>query len=66
MGFNKRFVPELDVLIERRKNYSSDEEFLSAVVGKSDALIGSSESIDYLDQIYDNIKKEKDSESRDY
>ena len=58
MGFNKRFVPELDVLIERRKNYSSDEEFLSAVVGKSDALIGSSESIDYLDQIYDNIKKE--------
>jgi hypothetical protein len=66
MGFNKRFVPELDVLVERRKNYSSDEEFLSAVVGKSDALIGSSESIDYLDQIYDNIKKEKDSESRDY
>jgi hypothetical protein len=66
MGFNKRFVPELDVLIERRKNYSSDEEFLSAVVGKSDALIGSSESIDYLDQIYDNIKKEKDSESRAY
>jgi hypothetical protein len=66
MGFNKRFVPELDVLMERRKNYSSDEEFLSAVVGKSDALIGSSESIDYLDQIYDNIKKEKDSESRDY
>ena len=66
MGFNKRLVPELDVLVERRKNYSSDEEFLSAVVGKSDALIGSSESIDYLDQIYDNIKKEKDSESRDY
>jgi len=66
MGFNKRFVPELDVLVERRKNYSSDEEFLSAVVGKSDALIGSSESIDYLDQIYDNIKKEKDGESRDY
>jgi hypothetical protein len=66
MGFNKRFVPELDVLMERRKNYSSDEEFLSAVVGKSDALIGSSESIDYLDQIYDNIKKEKDSESRAY
>ena len=66
MGFNKRFVPELDVLVERRKNYSSDEEFLSAVVGKSDALIGSSESIDYLDQIYDNIKKEKDSESRAY
>lgn len=66
MGFNKRFVPELDVLMERRKNYSSDEEFLSAVVGKSDALIGSSESIDYLDQIHDNIKKEKDSESRAY
>ena len=66
MGFNKRLVPELDVLVERRKNYSSDEEFLSAVVGKSDALIGSSESIDYLDQIYDNIKKEKDSESRAY
>ena len=36
MGFNKRFVQELDVLMERRKNYNSDEEFLSAVVGKSD------------------------------
>jgi hypothetical protein len=65
MGFNKRFVPELDVLLERRKKYNSDEEFLTAVVGKSDALMGSCESIDYLDQIYENIKKEKDSESRD-
>ena len=65
MGFNKRLVPELDVLVERRKNYNSDEEFLSAVVGKSDALIGSCESIDYLDQIYESIKKERDSGSRD-
>jgi hypothetical protein len=56
MGFNKRYIQELEVLKERRKEYSSDKEFLNAVVGKSDALIGSKESMDYLDSLYEKIK----------
>jgi hypothetical protein len=56
MGFNKRYIQELEVLKERRKEYGSDKEFLNAIVGKSDALIGSKESMDYLDSIYEKIK----------
>ena len=62
MGFNKRYVPELESLKERRKEYSSDREFLNAIVGKSDALIGPVESIKYLDSIYEKIK-EKENET---
>jgi hypothetical protein len=60
MGFNKRYIQEVEVLKERRKEYSSDSEFLQAVVGKSDALIGSKKSMDYLDSLYDKIKESGD------
>ncbi len=60
MGFNKRYVPELDVLMERRKRYDSDEEFINSVVGKADALIGSVQSMEYLDSIYEKIKSDGD------
>jgi hypothetical protein len=56
MGFNKRYIQELSVLERRRKDYSSDKEFLKAVVGNAEALIGPKESIDYLDSIYEKIK----------
>jgi len=57
MGFNKRYLPELEVLLERRKRYETDEEFLNAVVGKADALMGSCESMDYIDDLYEKIQK---------
>ena len=57
MGFNKRYLPELEVLLERRKGYKTDEEFLNAVIGKSDALIGSRKSMDYIDALYKGIQK---------
>ena len=56
MGFNKRYIQKIELLKERRKDYNSDEEFLDAVVGKSDALIGPKESMDYLDSLYEKIK----------
>ena len=56
MGFNIRYLPELDVLLERRKKYDSDEDFLWAVVGKSDSIIGPDSSIEYLDSIHRGIK----------
>jgi hypothetical protein len=57
MGFHKRHIPGLDRLKEIRTSCNSDEEFLDKIVGKSDAIIGSNESIRYLDEIYENVKK---------
>jgi hypothetical protein len=65
MGFNKRYIQELEVLKERRKEYNSDKEFLNAVVGKSDALIGPKESMDYLDSLYEKIKSLEERERTD-
>lgn len=60
MSFNKRYIQDIDTLKKRREEYSSDREFLSSVVGKSDALIGSKESLAYLDSIYEKINDELD------
>ena len=60
MGFNKRYIQGLEVLKEKRKMYTSDKEFLNAVVGKSDALTGPNESVDYLDSLYEKIKSNED------
>lgn len=60
MGFNKRYIQELEILKEKRKEYNSDKEFLNAIVGNSDALIGSMKSIDYLDSLYEKIKSNED------
>jgi hypothetical protein len=56
MGFNKRYLPEVEKLKEKRKQFNSDEDFLLSVVGKSDSLMGSEESFRYLDYIKKNIE----------
>jgi hypothetical protein len=48
MGFNKRFVPELEDLKERLSMIGSTM-FYKIYVTSPDALIGSPESIDYID-----------------
>ena len=66
MSFNKRYIPDLETLKERRKGYQSDEDFLRSVVGKADALIGPVDSMEFLDSIYENITGDKnDSSSRE-
>lgn len=60
MGFNKKYIQEIEVLKERRKDYKSDKEFLNAIVGKADALTGPKESMDYLDLLYEKIKSNED------
>ena len=60
MGFNKRYIQELEILKEKRKEYNSDKEFLNAIVGNSDALIGPMKYIDYLDSLYEKIKSNED------
>jgi hypothetical protein len=51
MGFNKKYLPPLEKILEIRKSYESDSEFLRSYFGKYDCLIGSKESMDYLKEL---------------
>ncbi len=51
MGFNKKYLPPLEKVLEIRKSYESDSEFLRSYLGKYDCLIGSKESMDYLKEL---------------
>ena len=57
MGFHKRHIPDIERLKELRTSCNSDEEFLEKILGKADAIIGSVESVRYLDEVYENHKK---------
>lgn len=51
MGFNKRYVPELDSLKKIQEKMGNDDTFLDMYLYKPDALIGSVESIRYLQEL---------------
>jgi|694.fasta_scaffold05256_21 hypothetical protein len=57
MGFHRRHIPDLERLKEIRTSCNSDEEFLEKILGKADAIIGSVESVRYMDEVYENHKK---------
>ncbi len=59
MGFNKKYIPSLEDLMKIREGMNDDDRFLDTYLYKPDALIGSSESLDYLKQLSEK-KKEKD------
>jgi len=59
MGFSKRYLPELDRLMEIRKEINDDREFLKYVVGKSDCLMGSTESLQMIRYIEEEIENER-------
>jgi hypothetical protein len=62
MGFNKKFLPDLSSLKAIRERYEDDRTFLRVYLYSPDALIGSSESLEYLkslDQKYHEKEKEK-------
>jgi hypothetical protein len=57
MGFNKRILPSKKDLVELRKSFPDPVEFISRVIGKSDALIGSDKSFKYIKKVKKEIKK---------
>ena len=60
MSFNKRYLPELSSLIQMREKYSSDEEFIEFIEDyykKADALLGSSESFEYIREAKKRIEE---------
>lgn len=48
MGFNKKYVPEYDVLV--REILTVDSSFVAERYSRADALIGSEKSIKLLDE----------------
>lgn len=59
MGFNKRYLPDLDKLVEMRNEIGNDREFLRTVLGKSDCLMGSSESLQMIRYIEEELENER-------
>jgi hypothetical protein len=59
MGFNKRYLPDLPELETLRSKFSCDEDFLKKIIGKSEALIGPSDSMRYIETMEDSIKQKK-------
>jgi hypothetical protein len=55
MGFNKRYIPEVsrlkELLVEMGESY-----FLKIYLFNPDARIGSKESFDFIDDVYENQK----------
>jgi hypothetical protein len=52
MGFNKRYLPQVSVL-ERRLEELGRDEFLKIYYFNPDALLGSTESFDFIKAVLD-------------
>lgn len=59
MGFSKKYLPDLPELKSLRSKFSCDEDFLKKIIGKSEALIGPSDSMRYIETMEDSIKQKK-------
>lgn len=57
MGFNKKYLPELSKLKEIRENMVDDKRFLDIYLYKPDAIIGSTESVEYLKVLEKEIEE---------
>jgi hypothetical protein len=62
MGFNKRYLPELDKLREIREKMNSDEEFLNMYLYRPDTVIGSADSMDYVKGVESLVKEKNDNQ----
>jgi hypothetical protein len=56
MGFNKKFLPEVEDLKKMREKYADDREFLNRIFGNAEAFLGSVDSYEYLKKISDQIQ----------
>ena len=60
MSFNKRILPDLDNLMKIREEIGNDRQFIKQIIGKSDCLMGSRESLNFIEEIeksLEDIKK---------
>lgn len=57
MSFNKRIVPDFEILLKMREEIGNDSELIKTVVGKSDCILGDSRSIDMIKKIQESLEK---------
>lgn len=62
MGFNKRYLPDLDKLKEIRDKMNSDKEFLNTYLYRPDVVIGSTDSMDYVKKVESLVKEKNDNQ----
>ncbi len=62
MGFNKRYLPELNKIKEIREKMNSDEEFLNMYLYRPDTVIGSTDSMDYVKGVESLVKEKNDNQ----
>lgn len=62
MGFHRRYIPEIEVLKKIRESFDSDEAFYKHFTNKADSIIGSSEAVNYLTEIGNKLKEQKESQ----
>jgi hypothetical protein len=55
MSFHRRRIPEIEDLKRIYEECSDDKEFLNRVVGKAEAISGSTESIAFLEKIEEKV-----------
>lgn len=56
MGFNKKILPPLEKIMEIRRSYESDSQFLEGYMGRYDCLMGSRESMNYIKELEEKEK----------
>lgn len=59
MSFNKRILPDISYLRAKREEISDDRKFLKEIIGKSDCLLGSSESLSFVEEIEKSLDVNK-------
>ena len=59
MSFNKRIIPDLDDLIKRRNEIGNDSLFLKEIIGKSDCIIGSEVSLNFIREMEKSLYSNK-------
>lgn len=57
MGFNKRFLPEIEELEKIRESMGSDSKFVYFFLHKPDLVIGSDASFQYLRDLEQSLKE---------
>jgi len=55
MGFNKRYLPDLELLQKIRKETGDDLSFLTTYLYRPDAIIGSQGALDFLRKVEEEL-----------
>lgn len=56
---HKRYLPDLEDLIRLRESMNNDDEFIKRLYKGADILLGSDESMEYIENIEQKLKQDE-------